>query len=163
PTALAFLGYLADGAGRRVNLKALRFRPAGGGGDPGEGLLVVGTAMNNGETTTGAELVKAPPRRGGGGGPGQTARRRRPPGRPRRFPRPRRALRPRLQRLRLPLHVPRRAGGTARPVRDDAGRCRASPTGPHSAGDRRRRAPARDRDAAEPRGGPAAGRRGATD
>jgi hypothetical protein len=59
PTRLRFLGYLADEAGQRLNLKALRFRPAASDCALHNILLVVGTAMNSGKTTTAAKLVKA--------------------------------------------------------------------------------------------------------
>jgi hypothetical protein len=83
PTALRFLGYLADESGQRLNLKALCRMPAvrvsaqpelcplgregaapaeslrPHGREPENVLLVVGTAMNSGKTTVAAKLVKA--------------------------------------------------------------------------------------------------------
>jgi hypothetical protein len=64
PTTLRFLGYLADEAGERLNLKALRFRAVIDKSGLKNILLVVGTAMNSGKTTTAAKLVKALLRRG---------------------------------------------------------------------------------------------------
>jgi hypothetical protein len=60
PTTLRFVGYLADEAGERVNLKALRPKdsvPEGAGAT--NVLLIVGTSMNSGKTTVAAKLVKA--------------------------------------------------------------------------------------------------------
>jgi hypothetical protein len=71
PTRLQFLGYLADEAGSRLNLKALRHQEVSRGvaiGAPTNArkrlLLVVGTAMNSGKTTTAARLARALLRQG---------------------------------------------------------------------------------------------------
>lgn len=65
PTTLRFIGYVADEAGQRVNLKNARCweRPVPETGATNL-LVIIGTAMNSGKTTAGAKLAKALLRRG---------------------------------------------------------------------------------------------------
>ena len=60
PTRLRFRGFLADEAGRKVNLKRLLFQPtrSDGAALAGRVILMVGTGMNSGKTTSGAKLVR---------------------------------------------------------------------------------------------------------
>jgi len=60
PTAVTFLGYLADAAGNKINTKQICFQPveAPDCGGP-EVVLVVGTGMNTGKTTVTRRLLRA--------------------------------------------------------------------------------------------------------
>ena len=58
PTAVSFLGYLANDSGDRVNLKDLLFRPLAGLATP-DVILVVGTGMNTGKTTVTRKILRA--------------------------------------------------------------------------------------------------------
>jgi hypothetical protein len=59
PTETRMLGYLADGSGRRINLKSLRVQTVVSGELPVKVVLAVGTGMNSGKTTTSTKLVKS--------------------------------------------------------------------------------------------------------
>ncbi len=59
PTALSFLGYLADASGRRINLVERLFR-AETNAPPGMDVIaVLGTAMNAGKTTVTRKILRA--------------------------------------------------------------------------------------------------------
>jgi dethiobiotin synthetase len=58
PTALSFLGYLADAAGERVNLKKLCFRPSATQAPAGT-IVVLGTGMSTGKTTVTRQILRA--------------------------------------------------------------------------------------------------------
>lgn len=64
PTTLAFLGYVTEPAGDRVNLKQLLFRPTKGHPEIRNLLVVVGTGMNAGKTTVVSQLTHDLARRG---------------------------------------------------------------------------------------------------
>jgi len=64
PTAVAFVGYLADSSGNRINLKQLRFQPAPGFHASPDVILVVGTGMNTGKTTVTRKILRALAARG---------------------------------------------------------------------------------------------------
>jgi hypothetical protein len=59
PTGLSFLGYLADRAGERVNLKSLLFQPAPAAPRHVDVVLVVGTGMSTGKTTVTRKVLQA--------------------------------------------------------------------------------------------------------
>jgi hypothetical protein len=59
PTALSFLGYLADQSGARINLKQLHNSPAARPVLSPDVVLVVGTGMNTGKTTVTRKLLRA--------------------------------------------------------------------------------------------------------
>jgi len=59
PTTLRFMGFVADEADQRLNLKALHRQGSVAEAGPTNVLLIVGTAMNSGKTTVAAKLVKA--------------------------------------------------------------------------------------------------------
>ncbi len=59
PTKVTFVGYLADPAGRRLNLKELVFRPKQSASPLQNIILMVGSGMNSGKTTTARKLMKA--------------------------------------------------------------------------------------------------------
>src|SRR5580658_10392986 len=64
PTAVAFVGYLTDSSGSRINLKEFRFQPAPGLGTSPDVILVVGTGMNTGKTTVTRKILRALAARG---------------------------------------------------------------------------------------------------
>jgi len=59
PTAVTFLGYLADSHGHRINTKRLQFQPAPPHGQSPDLVLVVGTGMNTGKTTVMRKILRA--------------------------------------------------------------------------------------------------------
>ncbi len=59
PTSVRFAGYVGDGCGNVVNLKAGAFRPARPAESPRNLVAVVGTGMNAGKTTSCVKLIKA--------------------------------------------------------------------------------------------------------
>ncbi|MBV9507115.1 MAG: hypothetical protein JO323_19145 [Acidobacteriia bacterium] len=59
PTALSFLGYLADSAARRVNLVDLRCRPCSSSPASAPVIAVIGTGMNTGKTTVTRKILRA--------------------------------------------------------------------------------------------------------
>jgi hypothetical protein len=64
PTAVSFVGYLADSSGSRINLKQLRFQPAAGLHPSANVILVVGSGMNTGKTTVTRKILRALAARG---------------------------------------------------------------------------------------------------
>jgi hypothetical protein len=64
PTALSFLGYLADRNGEKINLKARLFRSAPLTPQPTDVILVVGTGMSTGKTTVTRKVLQALAARG---------------------------------------------------------------------------------------------------
>jgi len=59
PTALSFLGYLADSSARRVNLIELRFRPSSSPCLATDVAVVVGTGKSTGKTTVVRKILRA--------------------------------------------------------------------------------------------------------
>lgn len=59
PTAVSFLGYLADTSGTRINLKQRRFQPVPSILPSPDVVLVVGTGMNTGKTTVTRKILRA--------------------------------------------------------------------------------------------------------
>jgi hypothetical protein len=64
PTRLRLLGVACDGDGAPLNTRAFALPPRDGGGDGGEVILVVGSAMNAGKTTTAGAIARALTRAG---------------------------------------------------------------------------------------------------
>ena len=58
PTAVSFVGYLADSSGSRINLKQLRFQPPALVHPSPDVVLVVGTGMSTGKTTVTRKILR---------------------------------------------------------------------------------------------------------
>ena len=58
PTAVSFLGYIADSSGRRVNLIDLHFPPLCSDVSLPDAVLVLGTSMNAGKTTVARKIAR---------------------------------------------------------------------------------------------------------